>query len=218
MDGIHDLGGRQGFGKVDVGEKEEAFHSDWEARAFAIVRAMSKPSNWTLDKFRFTREQIDPVNYLSRPYYDQWIQSYAALMVGSGVASVEELASGKSSGAAVDLGTPRGPESVAAEKDHAAAQFERPYDAPFKFEKGTTVRTLPHAHKGHTRLPSYVRGHEGQVIEVRGAFIFPDESAEGVERAEPLYTVAFDAGDLWPGEDLDHAVHIDLWESYLEPV
>ena len=58
MDGIHDLGGRQGFGKVDVDEKEEAFHSDWEARAYGIVRAMSKPSDWTLAKFRFTREQI----------------------------------------------------------------------------------------------------------------------------------------------------------------
>lgn len=217
MDGIHDLGGRQGFGKVDVGEKEEAFHSDWEARAYGIVRAMAKAPDWTLDKFRFTREQIDPVTYLSRPYYDQWLQSYAALMVGSGVASVEELASGKSSGETTDLGAPRDPGSVASEKTSAAVQFERPYDAPFKFEEGATVRTKAHAHKGHTRLPSYARGHAGKVVEVRGAFIFPDESAEGVERAEPLYTVAFAAEDFWPGEGLTHTVNIDLWESYLEP-
>ena len=30
MDGIHDLGGRQGFGKVEVDEPEEAFHHAWE--------------------------------------------------------------------------------------------------------------------------------------------------------------------------------------------
>ncbi len=79
------------------------------------------------------------------------------------------------------------------------------------------MRTSSHAHNGHTRLPAYVRGHNGEVVEVRGAFIFPDDSAAGVERAEPLYTVAFKASDMWPGEGLDHLVHLDLWESYLEP-
>ena len=217
MDGIHDLGGRQGFGKVDVDEKEEAFHSDWEARAFGIVRAMSKAPDWTLDKFRFTREQLDPADYLTRPYYDQWLQAYAALMVGSSVANVEELADGRSTGAAVDMGTPRGPDSVAAEKGAAAVQFERPYDKPFQFEAGSRIRANLHAHKGHTRLPAYVRGHTGEIVEVRGAFIFPDDSAQGTERAEPLYTAAFKASDLWPGEGLNHLVHLDLWESYLEP-
>src|SRR5680860_1796008 len=97
MDGIHDLGGRQGFGRVDADEKEEAFHSDWEARAYAIVRSMTKAPGWTLDRFRFTREQIDPAVYLTRPYYDQWIQSYAAMMIESGIAAVDEIASGTSS-------------------------------------------------------------------------------------------------------------------------
>lgn len=217
MDGIHDLGGRQGFGKVDVEEKEEAFHSDWEARAYAIVRALRKAPDWTLDKFRFTREQIDPVDYLTRPYYDQWLQSYAALMVGSGIADIEELARGRSKGGVAGLGDPRGPESVASEKVAAAGQFERPYDEPFRFGKGDGVRTNAHAHNGHTRLPAYVRGHVGEVVEVRGAFVFPDDSAAGTERAEPLYTVAFKASDLWPGEGLGHLVHLDLWESYLEP-
>jgi len=150
MDGIHDLGGRQGFGKVDVDEKEEAFHSDWEARAYGIVRAMSKAPDWTLDKFRFTREQIDPADYLTRPYYDQWLQAYAALMVGSGVANVDEIVNGHSAGPSSDLGTPRGPDSVVAEKGAAAVQFERPYDKPFQFEVGSRVQTKPHAHKGHT--------------------------------------------------------------------
>ena len=217
MDGIHDLGGRQGFGKVDVEEAEEAFHSDWEARAFAIVRAITKAPDWSLDKFRFTREQIGPADYLTRPYYDQWMQCYAAMMVGSGVASVEEIASGHSTSGPAGLGTPRGPDSVARAQKKAAVTFERPYDKPFRFDAGDAVRTKSHVHGGHTRLPGYVRGHTGTVSYQRGAFVFPDDSAKGRERAEPLYTVAFKASELWPDEGCAHLVHLDLWESYLEP-
>ncbi|MHA1164011.1 MAG: nitrile hydratase subunit beta [Alphaproteobacteria bacterium] len=216
MDAIHDLGGRQGFGHVEVDEEEVPFHSDWEARAFAIVRAMSRAPDWTLDKFRFTREQIDPVDYLTRPYYDQWIQCYGALMVGSDLASVEELAGGHAQTGPADLGVPLGPDSITAEKKKAAP-FDRPYDGKLKFEAGDRVTAKSHAHGGHTRLPGYVRGRSGTVSFVRGAFVFPDDSAIGIERAEPLYTVVFKAGELWPGEGCAHLVHLDLWESYLEP-
>ena len=95
MDGVHDLGGRQGFGAIDVNEPEEQFHEEWEARVRAMITVMSRAPDWNLDWFRFCRELIDPVDYLSRPYFDQWLQSYAAMMVNSGLATVEELASGK---------------------------------------------------------------------------------------------------------------------------
>ena len=216
MDGIHDLGGRQGFGKVDTEEPEEAFHSDWEARAFAIVRAMRQAPDWTLDKFRFTREQIDPADYLTRPYYDQWMQCYAALMVASGIASVEEIASGHTQTGSADLGPPPGPGSVAAAQKKASVTFERPEGSAPAFCAGSSVQTKPYATSGHTRLPSYIRGHTGTVSHVRGSFVFPDDSANGIEHAEPLYTVAFKASDLWPGEGCTHLVHLDLWESYLD--
>lgn len=217
MDGIHDLGGRQGFGRVETDEEEVAFHSDWEARAFAIVRAMTMAPDWTLDKFRFTREQIEPADYLTRPYYDQWMQCYAAMMVGSGVASVAEIASGHTQTGPADLGPPRGPDSVAGEQSIARKSFDRPEGSPPVFSVGSRVQTKPYAHGGHTRLASYVRGHKGEVRHVRGTFVFPDDSARGVTRAEPLYTVVFKASDLWPGEGCAHFVNLDLWESYLEP-
>lgn len=216
MDGIHDLGGRQGFGPVDVHETEEAFHSDWEARAYGIVRAMTKAPGWTLDRFRFTREQIEPADYLTRPYYDQWLQCYAALMVESGLANIEEIASGTSAARPEGLKPPTGPDRVAAAQRRAAVSFERPCDRPFRFSAGDVVKTKPHVTAAHTRLPGYARGHRGEIAHVRGAFVFPDDSARGIERAEPLYTVAFDADTLWPGEGLGHTVHLDLWESYLE--
>lgn len=217
MDGIHDLGGRQGFGHVEADEKEEAFHSDWEARVFALVRAMSKKPEWTIDRFRFTREQIDPVDYLTRPYYDQWLQCYAALMIESGLADVGEIATGTSATGKPDLPPPAKPETVEAQRKDAAVKFDRPYDKPFRFKAGDNVRTLAHAHGGHTRLPGYARGCEGVVAHVRGGFIFPDDAAQGIERAQPLYTVRFDASQFWPEDGLKHSVHIDLWESYLEP-
>jgi len=49
--------------------------------------------------------------------------------------------------------------------------------------------------------------------------VFPDANAHGEEQAEPLYTVAFEARELW-GPDAENpgdTVHIDLWEPYLEP-
>jgi nitrile hydratase len=217
MDGIHDLGGRQGFGKVDTGEPEKAFHSDWEARAFAIIRAMRKAPGWTIDKFRFTREQIKPADYLIRPYYDQWLQCYAALMVGSGIASVEEIASGHMQTGPAGLGPPPGLDSVAAAQKKASVTFDRPEGSAPAFCAGSSVQTKPHATSGHTRLPSYIRGHTGTVSHVRGSFVFPDDSAKGIERAELLYTVAFKASDLWPREGCTHLVHLDLWESYLDP-
>ena len=217
MDGIHDLGGRQGFGKVDVKEAEQAFHSDWEARAYGIVRAMSKAPGWTIDKFRFTREQIEPADYLTRPYYDQWLQCYAALMVSSGVASVEEIASGHTQTGPADLGPPRGPDAVAGERSDARTYFDRPGGPPPVFSVGSAVQTKAHAKSGHTRLPSYIRRHKGEVSHVRGTFVFPDDSAQGIDHAEQLYTVVFKASEIWPGEGCTHLVHLDLWESYLDP-
>ncbi len=67
----------------------------------------------------------------------------------------------------------------------------------------------------HTRLPRYVRGRVGEVIEPHGHFPLPDDRAEHVSapRVEQVYTVRFTATDLW-GEG-DHSVTVDLWESYL---
>ena len=48
MDGIHDLGGKHGFGPVQLEKDEEQFHDEWEARARAIVMAMNRAPDWNL--------------------------------------------------------------------------------------------------------------------------------------------------------------------------
>jgi nitrile hydratase len=49
--------------------------------------------------------------------------------------------------------------------------------------------------------------------------VFPDSHAHGGgEQPQWLYTVAFEARDLW-GDDADPTlrVSVDAWDSYLEP-
>ncbi|MGH7187040.1 MAG: nitrile hydratase subunit beta [Pseudomonadota bacterium] len=216
MDGIHDLGGKQGFGRIDVQEKEEPFHAPWEARLLGIVRAMQRAPDWNIDRFRYTRECIDPVDYLTRPYFDQWLQTYAALMIGSGIATVEELATGRSGSGTANLGAPMAPEAVASAK-RALLRFDRADGEPPRFAIGDRVRAIPHGAPGHTRLPAYVRGRIGQITRHHGAHVLPDASARGIEKSEPLYTVAFEAAELWPeAESRPDRVFLDLWDSYLE--
>jgi nitrile hydratase subunit beta len=87
-----------------------------------------------------------------------------------------------------------------------------------RFAPGDRVRARPGDPAHHTRMPRYVRGHAGEVAAVTGEWPLPDDVARGTGpgRAEPVYAVTFAAADLW-GEGT-HAVTVEAWESYLEPV
>lgn len=218
MDGTHDLGGRQGFGPVGADEPEEAFHSVWEARMFGMARTMKRPATWTIDWWRHSRELIDPADYLVRNYFDQWMQTYAALLVDDGLATVDELASGHAKTRGHGLGQPMtGPEAEQAV--HRPFRYDRPSNKAPLYAVGQGVRALAMGTPGHTRLPGYARGRAGRITHFRGHHVLPDASARGEERAEPLYTVAFAAAELWPeAAHRKDEVMIDLWESYLEPL
>ncbi|MCH9672209.1 MAG: nitrile hydratase subunit beta [Gammaproteobacteria bacterium] len=218
MDGIHDLGGRHGFGPIDVNEPEEQFHEPWEARVRGIVNAMSRAPDWNLDWFRHCRELIDPVDYLSRPYFDQWVQTYCAMMINSGWATTEEVSSGKARSVPVDVPTPMSAEESKANKFNAK-NFDAPVDNAPTFEIGQAVTAGTEVTTGHTRLPAYVRGRQGQIADYHGAHVFPDDNAVNKKRHEHLYTVEFNATQLWPeATDSADTVSLNLWESYLGPV
>ena len=72
----------------------------------------------------------------------------------------------------------------------------------------------------HTRLPRYARGHTGVVERLHGAHVFPDSIASGKgEDPQWLYTVRFDAQELWGTEaDAKLKVSIEAFEPYLEHV
>jgi hypothetical protein len=89
-------------------------------------------------------------------------------------------------------------------------------DIVARFVPGDRVMTRALDPDHHTRLPRYVRGHAGEVVEVQGAWPLPDDRAQGVPApwVEPVYTVRFSAADLWGAGG--HEVTVDLWQSYLE--
>lgn len=90
-------------------------------------------------------------------------------------------------------------------------------DIVARFVPGDRVITRALDPDHHTRLPRYVRGHVGEVVEVQGAWPLPDDRAQGSPApwVEPVYTVRFSAADLWGAGG--HEVTVDLWQSYLEP-
>jgi len=83
-----------------------------------------------------------------------------------------------------------------------------------RFSAGDRVRARAGDPDGHTRLPRYVRGHVGEVLELRATWALPDETVRGVSRREPVYAVSFRADELWGTGS--HEVILDLWESYIE--
>jgi nitrile hydratase len=218
MDGIHDVGGAQGHGRVAANEAEPPFQEGWEARMCGIVRAIARPRDWNVDKFRFTREQLQPVEYLSRPYFDQWYSCYAAMLLGSGLVTVEELASGRSVRKPAASLQPMRADDVPRARAQTT-RFDRPYAGQPRFAEGQHVRAAAMGSPGHTRLPRYVRGHIGVVRRVHPAHVVPDENAEGRPAAEPLYTVAFALAELFPERSgSGDKVNLDLWERYLERI
>lgn len=84
-----------------------------------------------------------------------------------------------------------------------------------RFAAGAQVRTRRTDPPHHTRLPRYARGAVGTVVESEGAHPLADDRARGLpSEPQTVYAVRFAASELF-GEG-DHAVTLDLWESYLE--
>ena len=217
MDGVHDLGGKQGFGPIDVDEVEAPFHADWEGRMWAIAQCTGSP-DWTIDWWRHVRELINPVDYLSRPYFDSWAQTQIAAFIHSGEFTLDEILSGQSVNPAVDPFASQEYEDIFAAIEAQADRFDREIEAPPAYRVGDKIFTRQLLPGHHTRLPAYARGKPGIIHDHHDAHVFADASAQGNEIAQHLYSVVFEAGNLWleAGNRKDR-VFIDLWESYLDP-
>lgn len=217
MNGIHDMGGMDGFGPVQPNETPEVFHEPWEGRVMAISRAMGAIGAWNIDQGRYGIEMLPPTQYLT-PYYYRWLQRCEGAMVRYGYAGADEIAAGHS--LRPGKTPPRGKFTVA-EIDRVGCRgsFTRPAAAPARFAVGDRVRARNIHPKTHTRLPRYVRGHLGVVELIHGCHVFPDTEALGQgENPQWLYTVRFEGRDLW-GEDSDPTVKVSVeaFEPYLDP-
>ncbi|QLH71864.1 nitrile hydratase subunit beta [Rhodopseudomonas palustris] len=216
MNGAHDMGGMDGFGPIVIEANEPLFHAAWERRAFALTLAMGRPGGWNIDMSRFARENRAPIDYLSKSYYQLWLAGLEVLMAERGLVTADEIAAGRPL-------HPRRDVQVLTAADVTpmlarGAPTERDAAAPARFGVGDRVRAKDLHPRTHIRLPRYVRGRIGTIELVHGAHVFPDSHAHGGgEQPQWLYTVAFEARELW-GDDADPTsrVSVDAWDSYLE--
>ncbi|EEE35773.1 nitrile hydratase, beta subunit [Rhodobacteraceae bacterium KLH11] len=215
MDGIHDLGGMQGFGPVDVDHGGHVTMADWENRMWAIARTTGAP-DWTVDWWRHITERLPPHVYLDVPYFEKWMLTYTTGFITSGVFSAEDLLADRDPTA----NSPDAPRHDLTEvleqlRNGTSSTRKDIPDAP-RFTVGQPVRTQADVYADHTRLPRYARGRTGTIIAHHGAYLLPDLNARGVKKHEHHYTVSFTAKELWGAEaSAVDTVKLDLWESYL---
>lgn len=214
MDGIHDLGGLEGFGPVPTEREDEPFHANWEARMWAIARA-GLVQDMTIDWFRHGLERMVPADYLSYPYFAKWCANYFMMLIDNGTLSMDEVISGLAGEKAPS------PKAISVEDAlelhrNSAPSYRFDTDHPPQFELTQAVVTKKHLAASHTRLPRYARNASGHVTAWHGPHIFPDASARGITQGQHLYTIEFSAKELWgEGADPRDTVCLDLWESYL---
>ena len=224
MDGVHDLGGMQGFGPVEREENEPTFHAAWEAVVLAMQHAGRFGLLYNIDEFRHGIERMAPAHYLRATYYEKWLEGITRVLLEKGVVSEEDLTARRAfferqpdAPATAPLASPPPPRGAGPRV--SLTDFIRETGATPRFAPGDAVVTREMHPHGHTRLPRYARGKRGVIAAVRGYHVFPDTHAHGLgEQPQHVYAVRFDAQELW-GEAAEprQFVYLDLWESYLDP-
>jgi nitrile hydratase len=195
VNGIHDMGGMHGFGAVPRerdGGAYRPFAAPWEGRVRALWALVMGSGSVNVDRFRHAIERLDPVTYLSAGYYGRWLAALEAVLREQG-GRLEATGGGRGA--------------------------RREIAVPPRFGVGEAVRTRNLQPEGHTRLPGYARGKRGEIALQQGIWVFPDTNAHGRgEHPQHVYSVRFDGCELFGAEaEPGLAVHVDLFESYLEP-
>jgi hypothetical protein len=82
-----------------------------------------------------------------------------------------------------------------------------------RFAIGAAVRVKTDVPGGNPRTPPYARGRRGVVVAAHGTMANPLDHREPYP---PLYTVAFDVREAFPGGG-DGKLYVDIHEEWLEP-
>src|SRR5215475_9728352 len=158
MDGVHDMGGRQGFGRVRYTLKAETFHEPWEKRVNALYSLAVRLGIFNMDEYRHAIERMEPRHYLSASYYERSLTSLATLCVEKGIFPKDELE--RRAGGSFPLPMPS-----------AAGRPNAPDRRRYK--PGDKVRVRTEHIPGHVRAPGYIRGKTGVVVSEAPAYPFP---------------------------------------------
>ncbi len=211
-----DVGGQPGHGAVVPEPEGELFHADWEPRALALTLAAGATGAWNIDMSRAARESLP--DYAALSYYEIWIHALQRLLAERGMVGRDEVDAARMLHAPVPVRRVLHADAVGAALA-AGSPTARAASSAARFAVGERVRTRREPVMHHTRLPGYARGKLGVVERLHGAHVFADAHAQGAgEQPQWLYTVVFDARELWGADAADGLkVSVDAWDAYLEP-
>ncbi|HXY72804.1 MAG TPA: SH3-like domain-containing protein [Actinomycetota bacterium] len=216
MDGVHDMGGMQGFGDVVRPDSDGAIRS-WELRVFALNMLSGIQGLEGGPGFRARIESMPAERYLEASYYERWLWRVEQdLLAGGTIApgEVEDMMERLRAGEAAP--TSSDPELVTRTVDELRKPYPLAAATSPRFAAGDRVRVRRMRPATHNRCPRYVRGASGVVHAVQGEDRLP--GAPGGGPREAVYSVAFPSAGLWgPSGGGTWTVLIDLWESYMEP-
>ena len=222
MNGVHDIGGMDGFGPIVRETNEPVFHEPWEGRVFGMLITVALRGD-PVDAFRHRLERLDPAQYLSSSYYQRFLSVMEGALVEAGTLTEEEIETRvRQFSDDPELPMPRREDPAVTE--HIAHVFRagnpvtRQIRQKPRFAVGDKIVTRNLNPHGHTRLPRYTRGKRGLIVAHHGAHVFPDTNAHGLgENPQHLYTVRIAMRELWgDSAEPNESVLIDFWEGYLE--
>jgi nitrile hydratase beta subunit len=223
VNGIHDVGGADGFGPITIEVDEPVFHAEWERPAFSLFAQGAVAGYFNLDEFRAAIERMDPVDYLTTPYYAHWMHAVEEHLTRDDAEFPAELERRTQE----FLADPRKALPSTVNHDlaevigtlaYAGAPCDRDVAEPPMFAIGDRVLVSATVPVTHTRKAGYVRGMTGEIVLHHGGWVFPDSNATGGgEAPQHVYSVRFTSEDLYGKGigDPNTYVVIDLWESYL---
>ena len=209
----HQIGGAGAFtGPVPGIDDAERFHEGWEARVFALYRALTDRRLFTTDQHRDAVERIDAGAYHAITYFERWLAAIERVAVERGLITAEELDAAQRRRFAGHDDDHPAPPSIAAYQTQDLA----PPEIVDALAPGTPVRLVDGLGRHH-RLPDWARGHRGTIHAVRGWFELPDlivaETSQG--RRYPLYAVEIPARAAFPDAHPADSVYLDAYHPYL---
>jgi nitrile hydratase beta subunit len=229
MNGIHDMGGMQGFGRIQFQPDEPVFREEWEGRMAALLATVTGVGLMNIDEWRHGQERMHPAEYLSVTYYEHWLHSVVDLLNQKGILSTADLEARM----ALIMEQPRSGDGAAKEQQSTTALLKKEMvpgalatghtsrvDITIepRFRVGQRVRARNLQFAGHTRLVRYVKGKLGVLVTDFGVFTLPDSMAHGdIPTPQHVYSVSFTAEEIWgPQANPRDSLRVGLWEDYLD--
>ena len=167
MDGVHDMGGMDGFGKVEPEPNEPLFHAPWEGRVLAMQRAMGYAGAWTHRPVALRAGEAAAARSISpRPITSAGRWRWRAMLIERGYrrrrrARRPAMRCGRASRCQRKL--------TADDVERGAdARLVRPASSKARRASSRATACAPRTsiRATHTRLPRYARGKVGVVERV----------------------------------------------------